>query len=59
MIYDTFEVKGNCKGCGKATEWHINGDYPVCRDCMLHLIDDAKRVMKMVKEVDNGVSSRN
>ena len=40
MIYDTFEVKGNCRGCGKATEWHINGDYPVCRDCMKNLIDD-------------------
>ena len=40
MIYDTFEVKGNCKGCGKATEWHINGDYPVCNNCMTTLISD-------------------
>jgi len=44
MIYDTFEVKGNCRDCGKATEWHINGDYPVCRDCMISLINDAQRV---------------
>jgi len=40
MIYDTFEVKGNCRGCGKSTEWYINGDYPVCRNCMTKLISD-------------------
>ena len=55
MIYDTFEVKGNCRGCGKSTELHINGDYPVCRDCMLHLIDDASRIMRIKeKEANDG-----
>ena len=53
MIYDTFEVKGNCRGCGKATEWHINGDYPVCRDCMISLINDAQRVLEIVSHMQN------
>ena len=34
MIYDSFAVEGNCKGCGKPTECHINGDYPVCMERM-------------------------
>ena len=46
MIYDTFAVKGNCKGCGKPTEWHINGDYPVCPNCMRKLITDFKHMEK-------------
>ena len=54
MIYDTFEVKGNCRGCGKATEWHINGDYPLCRSCMISLINDASRIMRITeKEAKN------
>ena len=40
MIYDTYGVKGNCRGCGKATEWHINGEYPVCKRCINNLIED-------------------
>ncbi len=44
MTYDKFEIKGNCRGCGMATEWHINGDYPLCRDCMVSLIYDAATI---------------
>ncbi len=47
MIYDTFEVKGNCKGCGKPTEWHINGDYPVCKACIEKLIFDLDFLKEM------------
>ena len=44
MIYDTYAVKGNCRGCGKATEWHINGNYPICNNCMKSLISDVHAV---------------
>ena len=50
MMYDTFEVKGNCKGCGEGTEWHINGDYPLCRNCMISLINDAARIIIMTEK---------
>ena len=44
MIYDTFPVEGNCKGCGNSTYWHINGDYPVCLDCMESMIYDIAKM---------------
>jgi endogenous inhibitor of DNA gyrase (YacG/DUF329 family) len=52
MIYDTFEVKGNCQGCGKPTYWHIDGSYPTCADCMNDLVIDYKRVMNENSGVD-------
>jgi predicted amidophosphoribosyltransferase len=55
VIYDTFEIKGNCKGCGGATKWHINGDYPLCRDCMRNLMHDYETVMKRVEKEEQRV----
>ena len=45
MIYDSYGSGGNCKGCGGVTEWHINGDYPLCRSCMKNLIIDSIDLM--------------
>ena len=66
MIYDSFKVKGNCRGCGKATEWHINVDYPICQECIKGLIDDFYSVtnstnkhdyIKCIMEIANYISS--
>ena len=45
MQYDKFSVKGVCRGCGKATKYYINNDYPVCIDCMYNLINDFNEVI--------------
>lgn len=46
MIYAAFRVKGSCKGCGKPTEYHIEGDYPVCKTCIKQLFYDVKVVLE-------------
>ena len=48
MVYDTFEIKGNCRGCGVATEWHINGEYPLCINCMEELIGDVNALINNI-----------
>ena len=44
MIYDSYSVAGNCKGCGCKTYWHINGDYPACKYCISGMIMDISKM---------------
>ncbi|MBE8539444.1 hypothetical protein [Geoglobus acetivorans] len=46
IIYDSFVVPGNCRGCGTNTNWHINGDYPLCPKCMRELVCEVENLVE-------------
>ena len=50
MIYDSFDVAGVCKGCGCATYYYIEGDYPLCNNCMTKLIQDATNILNKAED---------